>query len=264
MLYLLCFIIVTLAGFYAFLFFSQKSRYKKVQVLQQDILKRYPVSFSYPRQDLPTFDQHIAQIPQFLPDELFKQLHDVAVRSLYTERSYLPTHKKGGTVSYEALHKLAPELIAFYHSATLQQICSAVVGSLVVPTPLHDQSSCSLLVYERVGDHINWHYDHNFYTGKHYTVLLPLVNENYLKHELSSAQLWIKQKEQAIMIPTPPNTLVIFEGAKVLHKATKLGENERRILLSMTFCINPQAPVLKSVARRMKDTAFFGIRALWT
>ncbi|ALG68373.1 hypothetical protein [Beggiatoa leptomitoformis] len=264
MLYLLGFIMVTVAGFYGFLFFNQQSRYQKISILQKDIIKQYQPTFSYPTEALPSFEQRVAQIPCFLPDSLFNQLRDVAIRSLYTERSYLPTHKKGGTVSYEALHQLAPELVAFYHSPLLQHICSALVGDFVVPTPLNDQSSCSLLVYEQVGDHINWHYDHNFYTGKHFTVLLSLVNENYIKKELSSAQLWIKQQEQAIMIPTPPNTLVIFEGATVLHKATKLAENERRVLLSMTFCTNPHAPVLKSVVRRIKDTAFFGIRALWT
>ena len=46
----------------------------------------------------------------------------------------------------------------------------------LVPTPLHDQSSCSVLVYEKPGDHIGWHYDHNFYKGRHFTVLIPIVN----------------------------------------------------------------------------------------
>ena len=61
-----------------------------------------------------------------------------------------------------------------------------------------------------------------------------------------------------------PNTLVIFEGAKVLHKVTRLGPDETRIMLSMTFSTTPRASLVKAVARRIKDVAFFGIRALWT
>jgi len=33
-----------------------------------------------------------------------------------------------------------------------------------------------------------------------------------------------------------PNTLVIFKGSEILHKSTSIGENEKRILLSMVFC----------------------------
>jgi hypothetical protein len=32
----------------------------------------------------------------------------------------------------------------------------------------------------------------------------------------------------------------------------------------MTFCTDPSASALKGVLRRFKDTAFYGVRALWT
>ena len=63
---------------------------------------------------------------------------------------------------------------------------------------------------------------------------------------------------------TPPNLLVVFEGAHVLHKATPIADGERRVVLSMTFCTDPRSSALQGVARRIKDTAFFGLRALWT
>jgi hypothetical protein len=40
--------------------------------------------------------------------------------------------------------------------------------------------------------------------------------------------------------------------------------NERRIALSMTYCTDPSASFSQGVARRLKDTAFFALRALWT
>ena len=92
-------------------------------------------------------------------------------------------------MSYAELHRLAPELVAFYLSDEVARICSRLFAVAVQPTPLHDQSSCSLLVYERPGDHIGWHYDHDFYRGRHFTVLLPLINQRSGAPGTSSAQL---------------------------------------------------------------------------
>jgi hypothetical protein len=143
-------------------------------------------------------------------------------------------------------------------------LCSAVIGEPVLPTPIHDQSSCSLLFYDRPRDHIGWHYDYNFYNGRHFTVLLPLVNRHLEEDRLSSAQLVIRQDNREVTIPTPPNTLIVFEGARVFHQVTRLAENELRIVLSTTFCTQPRTSVLKGALRRFKDVAYFGVRALWT
>ena len=66
------------------------------------------------------------------------------------------------------------------------------------------------------------------------------------------------------MVPTPPNTLIMFEGAKVFHKVTRLEEDELRVMLSMTFSTRPQSSLLKGTIRRFKDIAYFGVRALWS
>ncbi|QQS53724.1 MAG: hypothetical protein IPM89_12810 [Candidatus Competibacteraceae bacterium] len=128
------------------------------------------------------------------------------------------------------------------------------------PIPAPD----SLLFYDRPRDHIGWHYDYNFYNGRHFTVLLPLVNRHLHEDRLSSAQLIIRQDDRETRVPTPPNTLIAFEGAKVFHKVTRLEEDELRVILSMTFCTRPQASLLKGAIRRFKDIAYFGVRALWS
>ena len=58
--------------------------------------------------------------------------------------------------------------------------------------------------------------------------------------------------------------MIVFEGAKVRHKVTPIGEGEKRVIWSMTYCADPRNSVLQGMARRVKDTAFFGLRALWT
>ncbi len=243
------------------------AQYRRLRQLQAALVAEQGPRLGLPGalpQVLPGFEDRLAVVPHPVPDQTLAALRAAAERRGGVERSFVPTHKQGGTVAYEDLHRFAPEIIAFYQSDYLRRLVSSVVGAPVLPTPLHDQSSCSLLVYEKPKDHIGWHYDHNFYNGRHFTVLLPLVNRDATGDGLAAAELWARLPEGDRRVPTPANCLVVFEGAKILHKATRLGEGELRILLSMTFATDPSATLAKGVARRFKDVAFYGVRALWT
>ena len=176
--------------------------------------------------------------------------------------SYIPTHKKGNTLSYENVHRYAHGCLGLYHSPELLSWVSAITKMNVYPTPDRDQSSLSVLCYKEAGDHIHWHYDHNFYRGRHFTVLLSLANESRVGG-ISQSQLMRKTSMGEESIDTSPNVLVVFEGARVLHRATPTAEGDLRIMLSMTYCADPRTNWLKEFARRVKDTAFYGIRALW-
>ncbi len=178
------------------------------------------------------------------------------------ERSYIPAHKKGGTLSYEAIHRVAPACLALYHSYEMRELLSKVIGTAVQPTADHDQSSCSLLYYDRAGDHIGWHYDYNFYRGRHFTVLISLINRSE-QGGLSKGQLQRKIDDETFALETGENTLVVFEGAEVFHRATGIDADERRIMLSMTFCTEPRIHPLKELMRRIKDTAYYGPRVLF-
>jgi hypothetical protein len=210
------------------------------------------------------FDGKIVSIHDFLPDVLFQRLRKLAQRHVQSERVHIPMHKRGASISYHALHYCAPEMIALYLSPVFHAWCSGVIGDRLQPTPLHDLSSCSLLIYDRPSDHIGWHYDLNFYRGRHFTALLSLVNSDADNSGPSSANLVVRENGCDTVIPTPPNTLVLFEGADIYHCVTPLRPAERRIILSMTFCTDPSATALQMFERRVKDVAYFGLRALWT
>ena len=212
---------------------------------------------------VPGFAERLATIADFLPASLRDRIVAEIEALGDTERSYLPLHKQGGTVAYETLRTDAPAAVALYQSAAMRNVIGRIVGLAVETTPLTDKSSCSVLFYVKPGDHIGWHYDHNFYKGRHFTVLLPLTNQGHGEGGLSSARLLVRRGGEEQMIPTPPNTLVVFEGAKVLHRVTTLAEGERRVVLSMTYCTDPRNSRLQEAARRVKDTAYFGLRALW-
>lgn len=215
--------------------------------------------------ELPDFSAHIGTVQNFLPAATLEVLRGSALAQEKIDQSLIPGHKKGNTVAYDYLRLHAPQVVAFYQSPQLRSMLSRLIEVDVKSTPPSDQSSCSLLIYREPGDHIGWHYDYNFYKGRHFTVLLSLENLRINDAEkLSSALLQIKKKGEVMTVPTPANTLVVFEGQKVLHRATRLAENEHRMILSMTFCTDDATSPLLDLSRRIKDTAFFGLRALWT
>lgn len=212
----------------------------------------------------PDFAHRLVRLENVVPPDLFENVRAEISTLVDTERSYLPTHKKGGTVAYETLLKHAPKTVALYLSSELSDLVSNIVGEPVRPTPIYDQSSCSVLFYERPGDHIGWHYDHNFYRGRHLTVLIPIINTGHGPDGLSAARLEARIGDEVRVLATPPNTLIVFEGQKVLHRVTPIARDERRVILSMTFSSDSSASWLQGIKRRIKDTAFFGLRALWT
>lgn len=213
---------------------------------------------------LPSFDTRLVHLDDVLPTDQFAALRSEIEALVDTERSYLPAHKKGGTVAYETLMVKAPRVVTLYRSPALSQLVSSILGETARPTPINDQSSCSILFYDRPGDHIGWHYDHNFYLGRHVTVLIPIINRNATGDGLSAARLEARFGTQIDVIDTPPNRFVMFEGQKVLHRVTPIAAGERRVMLSMTFATDTRSSIAQGIKRRIKDTAFFGLRALWT
>ncbi len=216
------------------------------------------------QRELPSFEDRFATVTDVLPATTFAALKVEAERLVAPERSFVPTHKKGGTVAYETLIASAPAIVRLYHSKSFQDFISRLVGVTVQPTPINDQSSLSVLFYDKPGDHIGWHYDHNFYRGRHFTVLVMLTNTGRAADGLSHGETRARIAGQEVAVRAPPNTLTAFEGARVRHKATPIEANEQRLVLSMTYCTDPRARWWQGASRRIKDTAYFGVRALWT
>lgn len=211
------------------------------------------------------FNRGVVVVPDALPLADFERLLAVASACRNPERSWIPAHKQGGTISYESLHALAPELVGFFLADGLRQWLTATIGEAVRPTPVHDQSSCSLLRYSAPRDRIGWHYDHNFYRGRHFTALLVLANHrNDDPTTLSDCRLHIRVNGEERVVEDRPNTLILFEGARIRHCASALGPGQFRLLLSMTFATRTTASPVQAIARRCKDVAFYGVRALWT
>jgi hypothetical protein len=94
-------------------------------------------------------------------------------------------------------------------------------------------------------------------------VLLVLVNRS-AGGGLSQARLERQVADGTVRtIDMPDNTVVVFEGAHVRHRVTPTAEGDLRVVLSMTYCADPRISWSLELARRVKDTAYYGIRALW-
>ena len=57
--------------------------------------------------------------------------------------------------------------------------------------------------------------------------------------------------------------MVIFNGDKLWHAITPLGEGEERVVLTMEYVISPEMGKFKRFVSNMKDAvAYFGFSAL--
>jgi len=248
--------------------YARRQRIRLYRNLQRDVARivdAQALDLGYLAQRKPPqFVDRFAVLPDLLSAGTFVALKAEAERLVAPERSFVPVHKKGGTVAYETLIASAPTVVSFYHCADFQDFISRLVGARVRPTPIHDQSSLSVLFYDKPGDHIGWHYDHNFYRGQHFTILVTIANVGSAADGLSHAELTARIVGQEVAVRTRPNTVVVFEGARVRHKVTPIHAGEQRLVLSMTYCTDPRSLWWQGVSRRLKDTAYFGARALWT
>ena len=121
-----------------------------------------------------------------------------------------------------------------------------MVGENVGPAGDHDQSAESILFYDEAGDHIHWHFDHNFYEGRQFTALINLVNRSASGGTSASTLVYEYSQGKEWRLNTSENTFVIFEGSTVLHRVTPTVEGDLRIMLSMTFNTAPRISAFRA------------------
>lgn len=67
------------------------------------------------------------------------------------------------------------------------------------------------------------------------------------------------QEPKELQLATPPGSMVIFNGDRLWHAVTPLGEEEERIVLTMEYVTNPEMGRFKRFISTMKDAiAYFG------
>src|SRR5271155_724739 len=170
---------------------------------------------------------------EFLPASITHALIDaVAAVEPSVNRNYLPGHKQGGSVSRHTIDSQAPLIAELYRSPALRRWLDDLIGERLQLSPPDDPHAYALYFYTRAGDHIGWHYDTSYYAGKRYTLLFGLIDDSScrLDYELHT------REEGATVVPgsvqIPPGGLVFFDGDKLRHRISPLGENEFRVSLT--------------------------------
>jgi alkylated DNA repair dioxygenase AlkB len=205
-------------------------------------------------------------VDEFLPRSWIESTIAARARELRPQlhRNKVRNFKKGGSISYFQLEHLAPEIVELYRDEKLREFFSGLVGTELELCPDRDPHACALYYYTEPGDHIGYHYDTSWYKGARYTVLLGLVQDT--SHSKLLCQLHKDDEEREtreLSVDTHPGSLVIFNGDKLWHAVSPLGEDEERIILTLEYVTDGRMNPAKRWISNIKDAiAYFGFKGI--
>lgn len=206
-------------------------------------------------------------LPKFLPAPVVTEHLIPQVERLRPtlNRNYIPGHKKGGSVSYFTVRKQAREFLALYRSPSFLAFLTKVTKAPVQLCPETDPHACALYYYTEAGDHIGWHFDTSYYKGARYTILMGLIDQSAQCRLL--AQLYKRDPSRTpkdLSLIIRPGDLVIFNGDKLWHAVSPLGEGEYRVVLTLEYVTNPDMNPFKRLYSNLKDSfAYFGLKTVF-
>jgi len=178
-------------------------------------------------------------------------------------RNYIPRHKKGGSVSFYTLVEQAPTIVALYRAPAFIEFLAGLTGQRLQACPPGDPHSCALYYYTEPGDHIGFHFDTSYYRGARYTVLVGLVERSSSR---LVCQLYKNDPSRApveVKLATHPGTFIFFNGDKLWHSITPLGEGEERVSLTLEYVTSQAMNPFLRVFSDLKDAfAYFGFAEL--
>jgi alkylated DNA repair dioxygenase AlkB len=198
------------------------------------------------------------------PDVTAQLVSAVAAVEPAINRNYLPGHKQGGSVSRHTIDQLAPFIGELYRSPALISVLEQLAGERLQLSPADDPHAYALYFYTRPGDHIGWHYDTSYYAGRRYTVLLGVLDQSScrLDYELHTRENGVPVVPGSVQIAT--GGLVFFDGDKLRHRITPLGEKEKRVSLTFEYVTDQSMHPWWRLISNLKDAvAYFGLRQVF-
>ena len=215
----------------------------------------------------PTFlkQGEFVTLSHFVPQGVIEQFMEEVERVRpQLHRNYIPTHKKGGSVSYYLLRPAAPSILSLYQSPAFIEWLSRIAGMPLQRCPDDDPHACALYFYTKAGDHIGWHYDTSYYNGARYTVLLGLLDRSVSRLACRLHTKESGREVQELNLSTDPGSLIFFNGDKLQHTVTPLGEGEERIVVTLEYVTDPTISRPKRRFSNLKDAfAYFGFPVLF-
>jgi hypothetical protein len=201
-------------------------------------------------------------IENFLPKSLLHpMLESLPKLEPYIHRSFIPKHKKGGSVSRFDLDQHAPIFSFLYTSVSLTNFLSSIIGEPLLPCPKNDPHAYALYSYDQEGDHIGFHYDKSYYKGSRYTCLIGLVEESccVLEYELFKKNILKETEMHSKQIS--PGSLILFNGDNIRHRVTPASAGDKRVVLTLEYLTDRRISRFGYVYGQLKDAfVYFGLR----
>jgi len=191
---------------------------------------------------------HIKKIKLSIPSYLIDDLLDLTKSQ--GKRIEIPK-KRQRCISLKHLTQYVPEIVEWYK--TLPDIISGYIGEKVYITPLSQPNSLCLVIYDKAGDFIDWHFDTNHYNGRFFTLLLPVT----FKETCGNYQ-YKDENEKTITLSLEKDEALLFEGDKVFHRGKELCDNQFRVILSCAFTTSQEIPIEEWVFQNIKNIGIFG------
>ena len=192
---------------------------------------------------------YIQIIPLSIPSYLINDL--LGLTKTHGIRIEIPKKKKQRCISLKYLQENIPEIVDWYQ--TLPDIISQYIGKKVYITPLSQPNSLCLVIYDRAGDYIDWHFDTNHYNGRFFTLLLPVTFE-----DTCGNYQYRNEDEDTVTLKLKKGDALLFEGDKVFHRGKELCDNQFRVILSCAFTTSQEIPIKEWMFQNIKNVGIFG------
>jgi hypothetical protein len=203
-----------------------------------------------------------AIIPNLIPEQILEAwMLELQNLRPHIHRNFIPRHKKGGSVPYSTVARLAPAMAAIYHHEGFIAFLREITGAAMRKCPDSDPHRCALYAYTEEGDFIGWHYDTSYYKDRRWTVLAGLLDRSSSRLE---CRLHTRNRNGStvdLSVQIAPGTVVLFNGDKVYHRVTPTQAGEERFVISMQYVTVPDMnPFLRFVSNMKDAIAYFGLR----
>ena len=183
-----------------------------------------------------------------IPNDYIPKLKDIGNK--FGKRiEILKKHQKN--IPSKTLIEKMPDIENWYNS--LAPIVSNYIGEKVIALDNSIQTRLSLVVYEKEGDYIDWHFDTNHYTGRFFTLLVPIT----LEPSCGNYQ-YKNEDERDIDIEINKNQAILFEGDKIFHRGKALCRDDYRVILSLTFVTSRDMNMWNYTMHKIKEFGIFG------
>ena len=192
--------------------------------------------------------QHYFVLHDILPEKDFQHIRKLLLNNKTLFLRNDSSVRQGSSMGGHELRKSPLSKIAdiIDSSEFLEKVQSKTGIANLQFVPEVDTNRLSLLYYKDEGDGIDWHVDGTIYLGDRWAGILTIVED--IKESEAKLELKPNGKPATFPVEKMENSLVLFQGDQVQHRARPMLKDEQRIVVSLLFSTNPtrtRNPILR-------------------